>query len=78
VRSDSSTTTDRDPSVRRRVSDARLKVALPCALAEQLRQIAEADAATMSTTARRLLSRAVAREFALSERTDGRRARAEA
>ena len=44
-------------------SDARLRVALPSALVQQLQQIAEADGLTLSSTARRLLSRAVAREL---------------
>jgi hypothetical protein len=59
VRSDSST----NPSVRIN-SDAVLRVAVPRVLVEQLQQIAQADHLTLSSTARRLLSRAVAREYA--------------
>jgi hypothetical protein len=40
-------------------SDARLRVALPSALVQRLQQIAEADGLTLSSTARRLLSRVV-------------------
>jgi predicted transcriptional regulator len=42
----------------------RIKAAVPVPLARQLQQIADADNSTISATVRRLLSRAVAREFA--------------
>jgi hypothetical protein len=57
VRSDTSTNHTRSNS------DARLRVALPSALVQQLQAIAAADSLTLSSTARRLLSRAVAREL---------------
>ena len=58
MRSDTSTSQSRTNS------DARLRVALPRVLVEQLQEIADADHLTLSSTARRLLSRAVAREHA--------------
>jgi hypothetical protein len=45
-------------------SEERISVAVPGTLMQQLHEIAEADGLTLSSTARRLLSRAVARECA--------------
>ena len=53
----------RGKHAKRVTSDARIQVAVPETLAHRLQVIAEADGLTLSSTARRLLSRAVAREF---------------
>lgn len=54
----------RKQSGRRALSEERIRVAVPVALAAQLQAIADGDASTISTTARRLLSRMVSVEFA--------------